>query len=63
MLRLEVFIRRVPREDRIVLVSDHYFDDSEFASIDYVFSLLKRGVEVVTYPNASLQFKQIIWDL
>lgn len=63
MLRLEVFIRRVPREDGIVLVSDHYFDDSEFVSIDYVFSLLKRGVMVVTYPNASLDFKQIIWDL
>lgn len=63
MLRLEVFIRRVPREDRIVLVSDHYFDDSEFVSIDYVFSLLKRDIMVVTYPNASLEFKQIIWDL
>lgn len=63
MLRLEVFIRRVPKEDRIVLVSDHYFDDSEFVSIDYIFSLLKRGIMVVTYPNASLDFKQIIWDL
>lgn len=63
MLRLEVFIRRVLNEDGIILVSDHYFSNSEFVSIDYVFSLLKRGVRVVTYPNASLDFKQIIWDL